>query len=130
MASRVRGGGGGGDGEARHTPDLLSPVSMSGEDSSSPGSSLAPLLPPPLEPGHAPPAPPPRRLPRLRRSASCHQFDARGALLQWGAGLGACFPMELGPGLGPRPQLPKFTDEEVFLANHPGANYTTASKRK
>ena len=105
---------------------------MSGEDSSSPGSSLAPLLPPPLEPGPAPPAPPPRRLPRLRRSASCHQFDARGALLQWGAGLGACFPMELGPGLGlgPRHQLPKFTDEEVFLANHPGANYTTASKRK
>ena len=101
---------------------------MSGEgSSSSPGSSLAPLLPP-LEPppGPAPPALP-KRL-RLRRSASCHQFDARGALLQWGAGLGACFPMDLGPGLG-RPQLPKFTDEEVFLANHPGADYTT-SKRK
>ena len=122
------GDGGGGDRETRHTPpSLLSLVSMSGEDFSSPGSSLAPLLPPPLAPapGPAPPAPP--RL-RLRRSASCHQFDARGALLQWGAGLGACFPMELGPGLG-RPQLPKFTDEEVFLANHPGADYT-ASKRK
>ena len=98
---------------------------MSGEDSSSPGSSLAPLLPP-VRP---PPGPAPPALPRrLRRSASCHQFDARGALLQWGAGLGACFPMDLGPGLG-RPQLPKFTDEEVFLANHPGADYTTSERK-
>ena len=66
---------------------------------------------------------------RLIRSYSCHQFDARGALLQFGVGLGACFPtgMEVGINIG-RP-LPKFTDEEVFLASHPGADYTTAKRK-
>ena len=103
---------------------------MSGGEASSPSSSLAPVLPPGSSP--YPLAPPPRQAPcrrlQLRRSYSCHQFEGRGALLQWGAGLGACFPMDR-PGPGPGRQLPKFTDEEVFLANHPGADYT-ASKRK
>ena len=88
----------------------------------SPCSSLAPLLPRPQPP------PPPRPDQRLRRSFSCHQFDP-----QWrsggpgpGAGLAGCW--------GPGRAAPRFTDEEVFMANHPGgggagADYTH-SKRK
>ena len=95
-----------------------------GVSCSSPGSSRAPLL---CE-GQASPAQDSRR---LTRSYSCHQFDARGALLQFGAGLGACFPVEVGISINrpARAALPKFSDEEVFLASHPGADYTTAKRK-
>ena len=91
-----------------------------GVSCSSPGSSRAPLL------CEGPASPAQESVRRLRRSYSCHQFDARGALLQFGAGLGACFPMDR-PGRAL--PLPKFTDEEVFLASHPGADYTTAKRK-
>ena len=37
-------------------------------------------------------------------------------MLQFGAGLGACFPVEVGLNMNIARPLPKFTDEEVFLA--------------
>ena len=133
--------GGGGEGGAGHDGDYqcllednspCSPIPMSGALSVSPASSRAPLLPP--SEGEQPPPrlthtvdkpkPNTRRKRRLWRSYSCHQFDARGAFLQWGLGLGACFPMDVG-----RPLL-RFTDEEVFLANHPGADYVSSNFNK
>ena len=123
---------------------------ISGGDYSSPTNSLAPLLPLCHAPGvqlldtatpTTTPSPQPQsgsgssrvvaRTRRLWRSYSCHQFDPgrAGALVQW-AGLGACYPMDHGRlGVAHGRPLPKFTDEEVFLANHPGADYTT-QKRK
>ena len=107
----------------RGLSDLPSPWPAAGVSCSSPGSSRVPLL-------CEGPASPGQDSRRLTRSYSCHQFDARGALLQFGAGLGACFPMEAGSNLSrPGRALPRFTDEEVFLASHPGADYTTAKRK-
>ena len=134
-----QGGGAGHEGDYQcllEDQSPSSPLPMSGALSVSPASSRAPLLPP-SEGESAPPGlnktvdkpkPTARSKRRLWRSYSCHQFDARGALLQWGLGLGAFFPMDVGMGMG-RPLL-RFTDEEVFLANHPGADYASSNFNK
>ena len=106
--------------QASQDNDPLYSLPVPGVSCSSPGSSRAPLLCQ---------GSPPQDIRRLTRSYSCHQFDARGALLQFGAGLGACFPMEVGINMNIARPLPKFTDEEVFLASHPGADYTTAKRK-